>query len=98
MFPCPQNPCAWYLDVCLTLQVFEGSLEKQKLLGETKTLSLQQLFVERLDNMITMSFQIIIIEKIVWVVYEESNLFIGLAADWWDLKLLCCPFLPVALL
>lgn len=48
--------------------------------------------------MITMIFQIIIIGKIVWVVNEESNLFIGLATDWWDLKLLCCPLLPVALL
>lgn len=50
MFPYPQNPCAWCLDVGLTLQVFERSLEKQKLLEDIKMLSLQELFVERLDR------------------------------------------------
>lgn len=40
LLPSLQNPCAWCLDVCIILYTLERSLEKQKLLGKIKMLSL----------------------------------------------------------
>lgn len=63
-------------------------------------LPLYQLFIEGLDHDQNDSSDHYNEEGFVGAIQrlKASNLFIALTADWWGLKLLCCPCLSIALL